>query len=78
LAPNAGIYHEASEKDMSNNVEQNLTEDKVTFAQIRFDFTDTQTTLNLIYQHPISQNLNRNQILNRSRLSVGIIRSFKL
>ena len=78
LAPNAGVYYEASQKDLWNDVKQDLTGGKVAFAQIGMDLNITQTTLNLVYQHPISQNLNGNQILHASRLSVGIIRNFKL
>ncbi|TXE08002.1 hypothetical protein [Algoriphagus aquimarinus] len=78
LAPNAGLYYEASEKDLWNDVKQNLTGGKVAFAQIGLDFNITQTTLNLVYQHPIWQDLNGNQIQHASRINVGIIRNFKL
>lgn len=78
LAPNAGFYYEASQKDLWQGLEQNLTGGKVAFAQIGLDLNMTQTTLNLVYQHPISQNLNGNQILHSSRISMGIIRNFKL
>ena len=78
LAPNLGVYHEASEKDLWEGTKQNLTGGKATFAQIGLDFNITQTTLNLVYQHPISQDLNGNQIQHSSRLSVGVIRNFKL
>jgi hypothetical protein len=78
LVPNAGIYYEFSNENLWNNVTQLLTGGKVAFLQIGPDFNITQTTPNLVYQHPISQNLNRNQILKSSRLSVGIIRNFKL
>lgn len=78
LAPNAGIYYEASGKDSWNDVKQDLTGGKVVFAQFGLDFNITQTTLNVVYQHPIAQKLNGNQILNSSRISVGIIRNFKM
>lgn len=78
LAPNAGLYYEASEKDLWNDLKQDLTGGNVTFAQVGLDFNITQTTLSLVYQQPISQNLNGNQIMHSSRLSVGVIRNFKL
>jgi hypothetical protein len=78
LAPNAGVYYEASQKDLWDDVKQDLTGGKVAFAQIGMDFNIIQTTLNLVYQYPISQNLNGNQIMHSSRLSVGIVRNFKL
>jgi hypothetical protein len=78
LAPNAGLYFEGSEKDLWDDEKQDLTGGKITFAQIGLDLNITQTTLNLVYQYPISQSLNGNQILNNQRISVGLTRSLKL
>lgn len=48
------------------------------FAQVGIDLNLTKTTLNFVYQAPLFQNLNGNQTLNGSRLSIGFIQSFKL
>ncbi|MEP0710284.1 hypothetical protein [Algoriphagus sp.] len=78
LAPNVGLYFESSQKDIWESLEQNLTGGDVTFAQLGMDLNITKTTVSMSYQYPISQNLHGNQILNSSRLSVGITRNFKL
>lgn len=78
IVPNAGFYYEQSQKDLLNEVKQDLTGGQVGFGQFGMDLNLTQTTFSLVYQAPIFQNLNGNQILNQNRFSVGIIRSFKL
>lgn len=78
LAPNAGFYVESAKKDLWSGVKQDLTGGNITFAQLGIDLNFTQTTINLVFQKPISQNLNGNQILHGNRISAGIIRNFKL
>lgn len=78
LVPNAGFYYESAKKDSYQGVEQDLTGGNVTFAQLGLDLNLKQTTLSVVFQSPIAQNLNGNQILNQNRISFGVIRSFKL
>lgn len=78
LAPNVGIYHESAQMDRYSGVKQELTGGQVDFAQLGLDINLAQTTLSLIYQSPINQNLNGNQILNQHRINIGLIRNFKL
>ncbi|SHO63150.1 hypothetical protein [Algoriphagus zhangzhouensis] len=78
LAPNLGVYHESAQRDIYNGEKQDLTGGQVDFAQLGLDLNLSQTTFSLVYQRPIHQNLNGNQILNQHRISIGLIRSFKL
>ncbi|MFN3999233.1 transporter [Algoriphagus sp.] len=78
LVPNAGLYFESAEKDLLQGIEQELTGGKVSFAQVGVDLNYTKTTFSFIFQKPFSQTLNGNQILNQNRISVGLIRSFKM
>jgi len=78
FAPNIGFYYEDSQKDKWKGEVQQVTSGDVGFAQVGMDVNYTQTTLSLVYQHAVFQHLNGNQILNKTRFSVGITRSFKL
>jgi hypothetical protein len=76
--PNMGLYLEQARQDQIQGIDQNLTGGTVGFGQLGLDFNKTQTTLSLLFQTPVVQDLNGNQKLNQSRWSIGMIRSFKL
>jgi hypothetical protein len=78
FAPNLGFYYEDSRKDQWKGIIQEVTSGSVGFAQAGLDINYTQTTLSIVYQHSVFQNLNGNQILNQSRLSVGVAQNLKL
>lgn len=75
LAPNIGFYYEDSQKDKFKGLRQEVTSGSVGFAQVGLDVNYTQTTLSMVYQHSVAQNLNGNQILNQSRFSAGFTRN---
>ena len=78
LVPNIGFYLEQSEKDTYKQVTQELTGGTIGFGQFGIDFNHNKTTLSLLFQRPVFQHLNGNQIFHQNRISLGIIRSFKL
>jgi hypothetical protein len=38
----------------------------------------TKTTFSAVMQSPVFQNLNGNQIQNKNRINIGVIRNFRL
>ncbi|MBD8489950.1 hypothetical protein IFO69_14430 [Echinicola sp. CAU 1574] len=78
LVPNIGTYYEQSKKDIWEGEKQNLTGGKVLFGQGGLDINRQEWTLSFLWQTPLTQDLNGNQIHHQSRLSIGIIKAFKL
>lgn len=76
--PNLGFYLEKSNKDIYAKVIQELTGGTIGFGQLGFDFNKSKTTFSFLYQYPFFQKLNGNQILHQERISIGVVRSFKL
>ncbi|WP_229239683.1 hypothetical protein [Echinicola soli] len=78
LIPNAGAYYEQSHKDTWTDEKQQLTGGKVVFAQAGLDVNRQEWTLSLMWQTPVYQDLNGNQIHHQNRISIGFIKAFKL
>ena len=78
LVPNLGGYFEHSANDTWEGEKQALTGGDVIFAQAGTDLNIKDWTLSFVWQTPLSQSLNGNQILHKNRLSIGVIKSFKL
>ncbi|AWW29319.1 hypothetical protein DN752_03715 [Echinicola strongylocentroti] len=78
LVPNAGAYYEQSQEDTWTGEKQQLTGGKVAFAQAGLDINRQEWTLSLMWQTPVYQDLKGNQIHHQDRISIGIIKAFKL
>lgn len=78
LVPNIGGYYEQANKDTWEKEQQNLTGGNVLFAQGGLDVNRKDWTLSFLWQSPLYQDLNGNQIHHSNRLSIGIIKAFKL
>ena len=78
LVPNLGGYFEYSAEDTWEDEKQPLTGGDVLFAQAGTDLNYKEWTFSFVWQTPLSQNLNGNQIQHQGRSSFGIIKSFKL
>ncbi|MBI0398986.1 hypothetical protein [Cyclobacterium marinum] len=78
LVPNLGGYFEHAANDTWEGEKQALTGGDVVFAQAGTDLNIKDWTLSFVWQTPLSQSLNGNQILHKNRLSIGVIKSFKL
>ncbi|UCS91786.1 hypothetical protein KZP23_13680 [Echinicola marina] len=78
LVPNIGAYFEQAQKDTWEGEKQTLTGGKVLFAQGGLDINRKDFTFSFLWQNPLHQNLNGNQIHHGNRLSIGFIKAFKL
>ncbi|GGZ38687.1 hypothetical protein GCM10007049_34810 [Echinicola pacifica] len=78
VIPNIGGYYESSKEDTWNDENQSLTGGNVLFGQAGMDLNHQDWTLSFLYQSPLTQNLNGNQIHHQDRMSIGFIKAFKL
>lgn len=74
--PKIGLYYEYVFKDELNQLEQEDTGGNVTFLSIGNDFMYKDFQLQLMYQAPISENLNGEQLKNAGRVIIGLIYNF--
>lgn len=78
LVPNGGFYYEHDGQDIWKAETQALTGGNLGFGQVGIDLNRNQYTLSFLWQKPVFQNLNGNQIHHQDRISLGLIRGFKL
>ncbi len=74
--PKLGLYAEGSLKNSRNGELVNYTGGQATFLNVGMDFQHKSWSAQVLYQQPVYQSRNGNQIGNAGRLNLVLLRSF--